>query len=573
MSNTTKNVGRRFNDDKSKFESKATFLNNFSIFNQILTIIALLSLLLVIQGLLNLRFLEKITKSSVEIYERTTKGALEGETFKNSLNEIRIQYAYGTSGQIDTQKIREQYKNLNEQLEVLNNVFPNDNNLITMKENIDKLKPFIRSDIYDPKITRKLDIRCQMILDNYNSFFGNCEKDGSKKLGENEKLSQQMKFLTILLMVLGISIATGLGFYTASSITNSFKNISKIAEELSAGDLTKKIQIEGSTEIVRMNDSFNRAIDGLRNLILKIIEEAKSLNYSSNELYIIADETGKASEEVAKAMDNMSFGTIEQSRVIKEMADRIKEGLMMNLRVSEDAQNLCTNINSLGRFINDGKKATNNVFDGLEQIASGSERISGSFQKFVSLHQKIRDIMVSIQNVHSQTTLLSLNASIEAARAGASGKGFAIIAEEMRVLSESSRKAAIEVENIIAKIIDSSVETNKLIEKEKQHLEIGKCLVTNSNDTFQRLLNEITILVTEMTKISSWSLNMKNSSDYTLNNLNKILDIVEHFSVNIEEVSASTQEQMAQTEHVSSSSHSLMKAAENLKNEVQRFKI
>ncbi len=550
------------------------YLNNLSISMQISFIIILLTLFMLIQGFFSLQSLNKTNTSSINIYEKTTNGTMEATLFKVTLQKIALQYAYGTSGNPNSQKMNELLTTLKKQLEVLIELFPNETSLASTKDQVERLIMYVKnsSNPYTIQALNKIDLRSQLILDEYNSFESAWRLKGLEELKNNKKIFQETKTQIFIIILIGILLSVSFGFLIVKSLGNSLQKISQVAIALSSGDLTKKINLYGKNEICKMSYAFNQAIDNLKELVNRINEESKNLNSASNNILFIADETGKSTKEVVLSINNINLSNLQQNQVVNQITDKIRENIHFNINISKEAENLFIYSSQIPEYISNGQNVSNNVLQTLENITNSSSQISQSFEELNQLNKQISDMMSLIENIHSQTTLLSLNASIEAARTGISGMGFAIIAEEMIKLSESSRQTALKVNRHIKKILESTEKTHKLIEDEQTHVELGKKLINDSDLTFQKLFDFIGFFVSKIEKFGSLSQNMKETNESTLNNINQILDYIETNSAGIEEIATSTQQQLIQIEEVTNSSTHLRTTAINLNHEVEKFK-
>jgi aerotaxis receptor len=246
----------------------------------------------------------------------------------------------------------------------------------------------------------------------------------------------QLAFLALL--VIGLVGVLSLAFLTARHITRSLRAAGRFAESIAAGDLTQPMPRAGEDEIGELMARLGVMRNTLHELIAMISQNMRSLNQSAGELAGLASNSAHTSEIQAEAASSMA-ASVEQMSV---SIDQVEEHAREAHNVTEDSSAQST---EGGRIIHDAAAEMGRIADAVKSTAGTITELEGYSGQISSIVQVIKDIA-------DQTNLLALNAAIEAARAGEQGRGFAVVADEVRKLAERTGKSTQEIGEMIGKI-------------------------------------------------------------------------------------------------------------------------
>ena len=387
--------------------------------------------------------------------------------------------------------------------------------------------------------------------------------------GELIKSLTTITIAVLVLLVLSILISMTL----TRRITRRIKTVVESMVVIGEGDFTVRSNIKSGDEIQLLSDTQNKMAEELSILVSKIGKICKELSLSSDNLAATSQETTATAEEISKALNSIANTTSVQAKDTDSGLNKTLE-LSGNIqKISNAIVNIISMFNAASILNSKGLKTVELLSNKTKQSNDASLRVNTAINEMETSSQKISIIMNTITEIASQTNLLSLNASIEAARAGDAGLGFSVVASEIRKLSEQSATAASDISNIIYGIQTQSKKavsemniTKIAIDDQGKAVEETKQIFGNISDTILNLKNEvdkIDVLNTEMTSKKVEIINL----------MEEISASAQQNSAATLQISASSEEQVAGMEEVSKTAEQLNFIAQNLNSEIKKFKI
>lgn len=382
--------------------------------------------------------------------------------------------------------------------------------------------------------------------------------------------------IIITLSVITILIAFLAVIIIAHKITHPIIKTSEALNKIALGDLTLEIDehiSKKSDEITLLIKSTKNLRDDMCNIIGGIKDLTTNLEKRSVSLTKLSANSSRATEEVANAMESLATRTVGQA----DKASMIRGSLET---VNSSIDNISNKINEVNDISMETKT---NSLNALNEMKGLKEKKKESIDKLTEFENVIEKIVTNannaqtftdtIQAISSQTNLLALNASIEAARAGEAGRGFAIVADEIRKLSNETELATNDINNFIKDIKDNSKNSVLMMEKVKSVVEDLNTAVENSENIFRNNIDSIHMLSENITSALDDSAKLYKIKEEMITSVNEIVDGVEEASSIAEEVTASAEEQFTMTKEVSSLSTDLNNISENIKEAVNKFKV
>jgi methyl-accepting chemotaxis protein len=387
-----------------------------------------------------------------------------------------------------------------------------------------------------------------------------------------EKFTDHRTFMIIVTTIsLVVVLYLFVGFYL--SVRNTVSSLEHMTGRLAEGDLTARAKLHTKDELRRIGDSFNRMIESFRELIsmnMKIVQQVAS---SVEELTANVEHTSKASEHIADTIQEVANGTEKQFHSVAKSVETFNEMTTGIQHIAANAQDASSSAIRTAEVAAKGTEAIQTVIQQMNSIHHTVNGLAQVIQELNLRSHEIGQIVEVITDIAEQTNLLALNAAIEAARAGEHGRGFAVVADEVRKLAEQSAQSS---QKIIALIGNIQNETRKVIHSMNattKEVEAGIGVVNTSGRLFEQIQRSVNEVAKQIEEISSFSQQISIGAEQMIQSVTFISEVVETTASGTQNISAITQEQLASMEEISISAASLSRMAEELLQSIRKFKI
>ena len=396
---------------------------------------------------------------------------------------------------------------------------------------------------------------------------------------ESEQKKQNIKAnnTKMLLLVTNIIVAVLsqiIGLVISRKLVNPIKQITNTANELATGDLTQKdIKINSSDEIGVVANSFNIMKGNIRHLIKQIVETTEQVAASSEEFTASAEHSAMATRQVAESVSEVASGAEKQAIAVENTVSIVEQ-------MSASIRQISTNANEVSgvadRTAETAAQGQTTINAAVEQMELIEKTVSVSAVAVTSLGEQSKEIgqiVDTISGIAAQTNLLALNAAIEAARAGEQGRGFAVVADEVRKLAEQSQDATKQIAHLISEIQNETDKAVVSMSKGAIEVKAGSEVVNNAGLAFKEIVLHVDEVSSQVREISAAIEQMAVGSQQIEKSIRDIDLISRDTATQTLTVTAATEEQSATMEEVAASSHALARMAEDLMNAVSKFRI
>ncbi|PLT32821.1 hypothetical protein CUU64_16900 [Bacillus sp. V5-8f] len=434
--------------------------------------------------------------------------------------------------------------------------------------NVPELKNLNKDESFDAKIDGK-----DYVLNTVSS-----DNEGWKYIAviEKSELAATADNIRGGLLVLGAIVAVCAvlaSIFMSLRITRNIKKISDLSLAMSQGDLTQRVTMTAKDEIGEMGQNYNAMANSLKEVMTKISGSSQQLSATSEELAAGSVENQKASNQISESIQSVAAGTDEQNNAMEDAVQIINEVSKHVEDVGESMKNVS---NSINLSTESAQQGSNVVDQTVKQMSEIDENVSSSAKKIGELSEKsneISQISLMIQSISEQTNLLALNAAIEAARAGEHGKGFAVVADEVRKLAEQSSKSASQINDIIIDIKDGINDSMNLVGKGSSSAKEGLMLVNESGKAFDDIKNSVLAVSGNISEVGAAMDKMKNRISEVVKHIENVSATSLDVNVHSQNVAAASQQMTASMEDVSYVAQELAKMAAELEQTISQFKL
>lgn len=385
------------------------------------------------------------------------------------------------------------------------------------------------------------------------------------------------------MIILGSAIVIALiglliGFRTGAMIAKPIKRLLEAIDRMANYDLQldenehiHKIRKRSDEIGVIANASLTMA-ENLRALIMKVAQNSEQVAAASQQLTSTTTQSAQAANEVARTIEEISRGATDQATETESGASNIQTLSTLIAKVQDYVSALDTSIDEVDQLKENGLDAMKELNEKNQASMDASLNIRQVIVETNESAGKIESASNMIKSIASQTNLLALNAAIEAARAGEAGKGFAVVADEIRVLAEQSNHFTHEIDTIIQELAQKTESSVRAIEDVGTIMNSQSTSVQNTSEKFNGISDALEHIKALITKLNNASNIMTTKKEEIVSTMENLSAISEENAASTEEASASMEEQTATMDEITSASDSLSKLAEELQNEISRFK-
>ncbi len=371
------------------------------------------------------------------------------------------------------------------------------------------------------------------------------EKQAEDAMKEQTSIAEAGEIVSAVLTIVGIVLAIALGLVISSVISGPVKELALEAERVAGGDLTVTVKPRYRDEVGHLSESFASMVSSLRKLISEVASTSEQVSSASGQLTLTSEQIATGAEEVAAQAATVATAGEEMSATSGDIAQNCQMAAEGSSQASQAASS--------------GAEVVNNTVNVMGRIASRVQETAKTVESLGARSDQIGEIVATIQDIADQTNLLALNAAIEAARAGEQGRGFAVVADEVRALAERTTKATREISEMIKAIQNETKGAVSAMEAGVQEVEQGTTEAERSGRALQEILEQINAVNMQINQVATAAEEQTATTSEISNNIHQITQVVQDTAKGAQESATEAAE--------------LARLSENLKHLVGQFKL
>jgi methyl-accepting chemotaxis protein len=404
----------------------------------------------------------------------------------------------------------------------------------------------------------------------------NKQVSDAKQTYDNSKVVyKNTKFTITSLLFLSAIITIILSIVIIRSVTGPVNNVTKKLKEIAnnGGDLTQRIGYKSKDEIGELSSSFDLFVDKLHSIIKEVSLSAETISSSSKQLSLATGTTTQALEEISSTIVEIASGSSDAAAVAEETNASLAELAKFSEDTLEASRSTNENSKKAKEAAESGAEKISEVVSSIAQIAESSKEVSSMINGLEESSKRIGEIIKIITSISEQTNLLALNAAIEAARAGEAGRGFNVVADEIRKLADESNSAAREISELVKDNQYKSAAAVSSVGAVEEKVAIGVNKASEVGASIQNIIKNIQDIAGQIEQIDDANEKQAGSSKEMEKAISNIAAASSQIAGGTENISASIEEQLGTMTEIEGTTEQLTEMASRLKELTSGFKL
>lgn len=548
----------------------------------------LLLTILVVVGVSGIVSLTKLNNEYRFLIDDKIKKVLLFEQILSEQNEeaknIRGYIIYKDESHVEHRK--ENMNSINGKLKELNKIVRTPSARELLKEVIEASKSYEEISALTIRDVSEGNIDSAMALAEEGAYYQDAITATLKKLIEHQK-SQQVKteqsLLAVLnwikiliasLMIVAFIASVFVAQRISISIARPVEKMTEALKQIAMGDFTADVLlIRNKDEIGEMASAFNKMTKDLKGILSIVRNSATQLAEQAENLSAGSEESLASSNTISEITERNRLASSSQVTTATESNCYIEEMLQGMTQMNEDNNQMLQASESVSQLVSTGRRQMEDFTEQMEKISYSISQSSLTISEMAMYSERIRQVTTLITTIAEQTNLLALNAAIEAARAGDHGKGFAVVAEEVRHLAEQSKRSAKEIGMMIDDMVHKVESAVGSVEEGSNQITKGQSVSKETEKVFYGIENATHKMNDKLLTVSRTIEKVRTKTDEVFEGSKRVEHLAMKASYESNSVSAATEEQLSVNEEISSNAQILALVAEELQNEVRKFKV
>lgn len=392
---------------------------------------------------------------------------------------------------------------------------------------------------------------------------------------EAEAFSQLADLRTkyIIVVVVAMLAVAGFALWFANRIGKPLAGLTGNAQKMAQGDLTVKTAVAGRDEVAKLSEAFNQMSASLQDLIKQIRQSAQTVELAARDMQGSAREAGQVTEQIATTVNDLAQGSGVQAQSMQNGAVMVTE---MNNSVGIISRNTDSSAKrALGaqQAVEQGYQAIVHQNQLMVKSRDATQHVGQAITALADKSKLIGQIVEVIGNIAGQTNLLALNAAIEAARAGEQGRGFAVVADEVRKLAEQTANSTQEIAALVLDIQQSTDQAVKEMHASESIIGEQEQAVGQTENNFNQIKEFVADISSQIQQIAAEVTQLSAKAMEVTGVINDVAAVAEENAAATEEVAAATEQQTSAVETIAQQADKLAAEAKKLEQQIAGFRV
>ncbi|WP_042356449.1 methyl-accepting chemotaxis protein [Bacillus rubiinfantis] len=392
---------------------------------------------------------------------------------------------------------------------------------------------------------------------------------------DSKSVYESTRLALIALVAFSMVIAILLSIFIIKSVVTPVNRVTAKLKEISQnnGDLTQRISYDSKDEIGELSSNFDLFMEKLHSIISEVADSSRIIASSSNQLTVSTGATTQSLEEFSNTIGQIAASTHEGAAAAEQTTATLEAVASFSESTANASRNTAEKSRKAKEAAEDGADKISNVVSSITDIAAASTDVTTMINELDQSSKKIKEIIQIITGISQQTNLLALNASIEAARAGEAGRGFSVVANEIRNLADQSNIAASEISELVKENQLKSESAVKSVLSVERKITDGVEKASQVGQSIQSIIQNIQDIVMQIEQIDIDNEKQADSMKEMKKAIADIATASSHIAGDTENISSSIQEQLATMTEIDRTTEQLSGMAKKLQNLTSGFKI
>lgn len=396
-----------------------------------------------------------------------------------------------------------------------------------------------------------------------------CDYSGSAVKEYTDNFMKQLLLITCIFLIICEIIFYIIMYRTFRPVKRIISDVNKLGK----GDLTVSFIKGSKDEIGQINDVLCKMVESVKEMIIIMKTAAKDVAFSSEIIKDSLNDTTQAHYELSQTVETISLNVNAQAQDVETGYSGVLELSAKLIEVERNIEKFSKGINEINKEKNEGNESVEKLTEITEENNYLIDIVERDILMTGEISKEINEICKNIENIAKQTNLLALNASIEASRAGESGKGFTVIANEIRNLSEGSKYSTNKINEMAEKLGGNSKDTIEKMVLYKNSVETQTEQIVKTRNKFINISDSVDIMNRSLYELKESVGYIKGFKEQVVNMMEDLSEIAQNNAASIEEAAAAMGTQTSNMEQMENQGNTMNKLAEKLNQSVNFFKM